>query len=132
MHPAPEFRRRSINYRAGQTRANNVIVPLGPTGALATLAGQSSGTTHFLIDINGFFETPTPASPAVEAIKLLDRQARMNNENAPILIRGGAEYFNPELVELIGLGAGAVDRILAEFRRPVKPILDDTPLSLLA
>jgi len=122
----------SINYRAGQTRANNVIVPLGPTGALATLAGQSSGTTHFLIDINGFFETPTPASPAVEAIKLLDRQARMNNENAPILIRGGAEYFNPELVELIGLGAGAVDRILAEFRRPVKPILDDTPLSLLA
>ncbi|MFN2384695.1 MAG: DUF2135 domain-containing protein [Thermoanaerobaculia bacterium] len=122
----------SINFRAGQTRANNVIVPLGAGGGLVVASGQATGTTHFLIDINGFFETPTPASTAVETLKRLETQTRMDDENAPILIRGGAEYYNPEVVDLVALGPNAVDRILVEFRRPVTPILDDTPLSLLA
>ena len=120
----------SINYRAGQTRANNVIVPLGPAG-LIVASGQASGATHFIIDINGFFETPTPASTAVEGLKRPDAQSRMDDENAPILIRGGAEYYNPEVVDLIALGPAALNRILVEFTRPTT-ILDDTPLSLLA
>lgn len=120
----------SINYRAGQTRANNVIVPLGP-GGLVVASGQALGSTHFLIDINGFFETPTPASTAVEGLKRLDAQSRMDDENAPILIRGGAEYYNPEVGDLIALGSPALNRILVEFQRPVT-LLDDTPLSLLA
>ena len=43
----------TINFRAGQTRANNAIVPLGTGG---TLAVQSAAPTHLIIDVNGYFE----------------------------------------------------------------------------
>ena len=43
----------AINFRAGQTRANNAIVPLSAGGALAV---QSAAPTHFIIDVNGYFE----------------------------------------------------------------------------
>lgn len=46
----------NINFRAGQTRANNAIVPLSATGTLSVTDGQSSGTTHFLLDVNGYFQ----------------------------------------------------------------------------
>jgi hypothetical protein len=43
----------TLNYRAGQTRANNAIVPLGSAG---TLSAVSSSTTHFILDVNGYFK----------------------------------------------------------------------------
>jgi hypothetical protein len=46
----------TINFRAGQTRANNAIAPLSATGTLSVLDGQSSGTTHFILDVNGYFQ----------------------------------------------------------------------------
>ena len=46
----------AINFRAGQTRANNAIVPLGAGGTLAVSNGQPTGTTEFIIDVNGYFE----------------------------------------------------------------------------
>ncbi len=47
----------SINYAAGQSRANNAIVPLNPRGAMAAFVGQTMGTTvHLVIDVNGYFE----------------------------------------------------------------------------
>ena len=49
--PAPSVS--AINFRAGQTRANNAIVPLGAGG---TLAVQSAAPTHFIPDVNGYFE----------------------------------------------------------------------------
>ena len=49
--PAPTVS--AINFRAGQTRANNAIVPLGTGG---TLAVQSAAPTHFILDVNGYFE----------------------------------------------------------------------------
>lgn len=45
----------TINYRSGQVRANNAIVPLGPGGDLAVYSGQGGGNTHLIIDVNGFF-----------------------------------------------------------------------------
>ena len=50
----------TINYRAGQTRANNAIVPLGTNGSIAVFCGQSTGTTHFLIDTVGYFRFTGP------------------------------------------------------------------------
>ena len=44
----------TLNYRSGQTRANNAIVPLGPAGDVAVRC--VSGSTHFIIDVNGYFE----------------------------------------------------------------------------
>jgi hypothetical protein len=46
----------SINYSAGQTRANNAVILLGATGDFSVLCGQSSGTTHVIVDVNGYFE----------------------------------------------------------------------------
>ncbi len=47
----------SINYAAGQTRANNVIVLLNSNSTMATFTGQPAGTTaHMIIDVTGYFE----------------------------------------------------------------------------
>jgi hypothetical protein len=43
----------SINYTAGQTIANAVIVPAGTDGKVTVVAGVSG--TNLLIDINGYF-----------------------------------------------------------------------------
>lgn len=43
----------TLNFRAGQTRANNAIVLLGSGG---TLSAVSSSTTHFILDVNGYFK----------------------------------------------------------------------------
>jgi hypothetical protein len=45
----------TINYRAGQTRANNAIVKLGTGDSINLTCGQSTGTTHFIIDVVGYF-----------------------------------------------------------------------------
>jgi hypothetical protein len=46
----------TINYRAGQTRANNAIVPLGRDGDLRVTAGQAVGSVHVVVDVFGYFE----------------------------------------------------------------------------
>lgn len=46
----------TINFRPGQTRANNIIVPLGNGGTLSVSNGQPAGQTEFIIDVNGYFE----------------------------------------------------------------------------
>ena len=45
----------TINYGPGQTRANNAIIQLGSGNSIAVTCGQSSGTTHVIIDVVGFF-----------------------------------------------------------------------------
>jgi hypothetical protein len=47
----------SINFSTGQTRANNAILPLANdgTGAIKAFDG-SSGTVHFILDANGYFQ----------------------------------------------------------------------------
>jgi len=46
----------TINYRAGQTRANDAIVALGPGAGVSVVCGQASGTVHVILDVNGYFE----------------------------------------------------------------------------
>jgi hypothetical protein len=45
-----------LNYRSGQTRANNAMVTLGAEGAVAVRCVQSYGTAHVILDVNGYFE----------------------------------------------------------------------------
>jgi hypothetical protein len=50
----------TINFRSGQTRANNAIVPLGTGGAIAIVSGQPPGnTTHVIVDLSGYFTPPS-------------------------------------------------------------------------
>ncbi len=46
----------TINFRAGQTRANNAVVTMGLGGDFTVRCVQSSGTTHFIVDVAGYFE----------------------------------------------------------------------------
>lgn len=46
----------TINFNPGQTRANNALVQLGTGGQLAILCDMPSGTTHFILDIVGYFQ----------------------------------------------------------------------------
>jgi hypothetical protein len=47
----------AVNFSAGQARANNSILPLNAAGAIAVYCSQASGqTTHFILDVNGYFE----------------------------------------------------------------------------
>jgi hypothetical protein len=45
----------SLNYAAGQTRANSATLPLGPGGTIAVRCVQASGTAHFILDVNGYY-----------------------------------------------------------------------------
>jgi hypothetical protein len=50
----------TINYREGQTRANNAIVQVGANGSIAVTCGQGFGTTQFIIDVVGYFRFVSP------------------------------------------------------------------------
>jgi hypothetical protein len=46
----------TINYTAGQTRANNALAVLGADGTLAVHCQQASGTVHLILDVSGYLE----------------------------------------------------------------------------
>jgi streptogramin lyase len=48
----------TINYGAGQTRANNAIVPIAPGDGVQVHCVQGPGQTHFALDVVGFFQDP--------------------------------------------------------------------------
>ncbi|MGZ5428695.1 MAG: hypothetical protein ACXWFS_06780, partial [Thermoanaerobaculia bacterium] len=60
---APVGAATAISYKAGKTRANNFIARLGTNGDIVVVCQQPSGTTHFLINVSGYFED-LPATPA--------------------------------------------------------------------
>jgi outer membrane protein assembly factor BamB len=47
----------TVNYSAGQTRANNAIVSLNAAANVTVYASQPTGTSvHLVVDVNGYFE----------------------------------------------------------------------------
>ena len=46
----------AINYRAGQTRANNAVVLLGTSGQVSVQCDQATGEVDLIIDTVGYFE----------------------------------------------------------------------------
>ena len=48
----------TINFTAGETRANRAIVPVGADGKINFY--NSAGTTQLVIDVNGYFSDDTP------------------------------------------------------------------------
>lgn len=45
----------TINYSAGQVRANNAVIRVSATG-IEVLVDQATGTVDFILDVNGYFE----------------------------------------------------------------------------
>lgn len=48
----------TINYSAGQTRANNAIIQIDARGYLAVTCTQATGKAHMILDVNGYFQEP--------------------------------------------------------------------------
>jgi len=46
----------TLNYGAGQTRANNATVTLGIGGDMTVRVDQAGGTVQFIADVNGYFQ----------------------------------------------------------------------------
>jgi uncharacterized repeat protein (TIGR03803 family) len=46
----------TINFSAGQTRANNALVAPNSAGVMTVHCNQSSGTVQFILDVNGYFQ----------------------------------------------------------------------------
>jgi hypothetical protein len=46
----------TLNFAAGQTRANNGAVSLGGGGGLTVYSAQASGSVHVILDVSGYFE----------------------------------------------------------------------------
>ena len=46
----------SLNYAAGQTRGNDMILSLNAAGEAQVFCGQAAGTVQFLMDVNGYLE----------------------------------------------------------------------------
>ena len=46
----------TIDYSAGQTRANNAFVALGASGDFTVKSDQPTGTVHVIVDVNGYFQ----------------------------------------------------------------------------
>lgn len=53
----------SISYAAGLTRANNAMARLSATGTLSVYSTQPTGTVDFLIDVNGYYDSPANNQP---------------------------------------------------------------------
>jgi hypothetical protein len=53
MSPRPPSS--SLNFAAGETRANNAVALLGPAGDLQIFAAQPAGGVHVIVDVNGYF-----------------------------------------------------------------------------
>jgi hypothetical protein len=45
-----------VDYSFGQTRANNAILTLGPSGDFQIWCGQGSGTADVVVDVVGYFQ----------------------------------------------------------------------------
>lgn len=52
---APATGTSTLNFQAGQTRANNVAMALGASGDVV-VDGLPSGTAHIILDVVGWFE----------------------------------------------------------------------------
>ena len=46
----------NINFRAGETRANNAVLQLATNGTGLKVLNGSAGTVDFILDVNGWFE----------------------------------------------------------------------------
>jgi hypothetical protein len=48
----------TINFRPGQTRANNAVLQLGDSDGVLTANAfvTGGGTVHLLVDVNGYFQ----------------------------------------------------------------------------
>jgi uncharacterized repeat protein (TIGR01451 family) len=108
----------AINYVAGQTRANNGIVPIASDGTVVAQCDQVTGTVDFIMDVNGYFaaseEVPTPPGPHVRVRPAPEAEITFDNVTA-----GGVT--TARVIEFPDNRPAAVDQNLQDFFTPGSP-----------
>lgn len=58
LHPADQLVPGTsvLNFNLGATRANNAVLGLSPAGEFTIYCGMASGSTHVVVDVNGYYE----------------------------------------------------------------------------
>jgi uncharacterized protein (DUF1800 family) len=92
----------TINFRSGQTRANNAVLTLSATGGV-TVYSASQGNTSLIIDVVGYF-----ADPALAATRTAP----------PAFNPPPGSYLGEQLVDLVSSTAGATIRYTTDGSTP--------------
>jgi RHS repeat-associated protein len=110
-----------ISFQPGANRANNAILKVGAGGQLAFFLDQPSGSTHLVVDVNGFFltgsvnavyhvyfpfgEEITPVAADGEAMKFTGHQRDLGVPwtAADDLDAMHARYMNPQLGRFLSI-----------------------------
>ncbi len=108
----------AINYLAGQTRANNGIVPLGADGSIAVQCDQASGIVEMILDVNGYFAS-TDSVPTASGSRVSVRPAPEVEINFDNVVASGGTAA--QVIEFADNRAGAVDQDLRAFFPPGSP-----------
>lgn len=91
----------SLNFPAGDIRANGVTLPLGPSGALSAIyKAGAGGSTHVVFDVTGYFREGAAGGAtffAVDPVRLLD--TRVGNG-----LTGAFAAETPRTWQISGLG----------------------------
>jgi hypothetical protein len=93
----------TLNFTAGVTRANNAVVRVAVNGGTINVKNGSAGSTHFVLDVNGYFRCLPPPCPVPIAVDL--RVTSATGGPVPGLT-----------VDLVGGGSGQVQCIVEETR----------------
>ncbi|HUY09932.1 MAG TPA: G1 family glutamic endopeptidase [Candidatus Dormibacteraeota bacterium] len=94
----------NLNWVAGETVANRVVVPVGPTGQITLY--NHSGNTDVIVDVDGYFTngstTPTRASLylAITPVRVVDTR----QTSGPL---GGGTTIGQQLAGVDGIGSSA-------------------------
>ncbi|MCE9623055.1 MAG: CAP domain-containing protein [Actinomycetia bacterium] len=93
----------NLNFAAGQTIANTVIVPVGPDGRVSLY--NSTGQTHLIVDVLGWFEDEA-AYAGFSPARLLD--TRVGGGTVDGQFAGGGQVGPESVLSVPVLGRGGV------------------------
>ena len=119
----------SVNFAAGATRGNSLVLPLSTDGAArlaASLALVSPGTAHLVLDVAGYFQpaAPPPAAPVELAARLCAFGFCAFGAGTRVFFTEAFSSTAPALYRYDWLGTGAFDPPSAA---PVTSHLYDRP-----
>ncbi|MDH6134739.1 hypothetical protein P3T37_004143 [Kitasatospora sp. MAA4] len=99
----------NLNWKAGETIPNQVIVPVGPDGKV-TIYNSSLGTTHVVADVFGYFSAAAPAGSAFHTSfprRLMDTRSGLGT-NAAALGSGETRQLHLDTTTAVGKAKAVV------------------------
>jgi hypothetical protein len=111
-HSSPRPATSNLNFTAGQTVANLVVVIPGADGKIDLFNGASAGT-HLLVDISGYYRTGSAAQPGgyspVTPARVLDTRIGLG---APTALVGGRSSVAVAVTNKAGIPTSGVAAVV--------------------